>query len=241
MKPDILKDSGASLKHLYKHNLLPNLLSKRAKTFTRARSLRSEQLELISHDLSKLEDLLKHYQLDFPFFTKVDAWKTTSFDEEHDLWVLERIGWGVWKESYQLLFCLEALPIPKMPDAEVVSVNSASPPFLAAAQLLDWTKEIQSEDVLVSPLSELPLPLKEKAYPCLDELVWSLADTINQMESYQEEFQCYLEDRIQEYLERFDQELFHSKAEAIQSYFRSERRVELFYEFLESLGEAGRS
>lgn len=234
----LLEGAGGLLKAKPSHNLLPDILARRAKVLTRTRSIHADKLDRVEADVYQLEDLLKKYAVDFPFFIKVDAWKSYSPDPEYDLWVLERIGWGKWKDEYQVLFCLEGLPIPKMEDAEVVSVNSASPPFLISAKDLQWTEEILPEEVQASELARLPYALKEKVYPYLDELVLSLGETIDQMEAYGNEFSDYLEGKIDEYLKRFEHDPFHTRTEAIQAYFRSDRRVELFYEFLEALETA---
>gem|GEM_PF-4389241 len=214
-------------------NLLPLILEKRAKDFVRYRSISSSNIDSIEQKVRQLESLLNQYQMWLPFFAKVDAWKAYYKENHYDLWLLERIGWAKWKRGYGFLYVLEGLSIPKLENADVITVNSSSPPFLPAAHELNWSDQILAEETQVAPLLEIPNAVKEKVYPYLEEFLFHLSATLRQMEELDDEFSQYLDQKIEEYLSRIGTHDGDSDHRAIQKYFRIDRRVELFHEFLE--------
>lgn len=214
-------------------SLLPQLLESRAKEFIKYRSISRSDLPTIEAQMKQLESLLLKYKLSFPFFVKVDAWRAYCEEVNYDLWILERLGWGKWKDEYQFLYVMEGLTIPKLDNAEVISVNSASPPFLTGAQDLNWSEQIIAEEVQAATLGSVPSAVKEKAYPFLEDFLYNLSETLRQMETYDDEFSSYIEQKIDEYMDRIGDRGPQKKVDAIQKYFRIDRRVELFHEFLE--------
>lgn len=211
-------------------SLLPTLLAHRADEYNQFRFSNSKHFSKIEKEVLGLEKLLSNYKIDFPFFCKVDAWRAYHENVDQDLWILERIGWGKWKRKFRLLYVMEGLSIPRMGDAEIVTVNSLSPPFLGAARELCWTDEIFPEEVQACQLVKMPNALKEKTYPLLEEFASSLSVTLEKMEVYDKEFSEFLEDKIQDYIAKTGAE---TKANRIENYFRHDRRVELFHEFLD--------
>lgn len=214
-------------------NLLPTLLHRRASGMARFTSVNPRNIPQLEQELKHLENLLTKYKLNFPYFFKIDAWRAFQEEVSFDLWILERLGWGKWKNKYRLLYVMEGIPVPHLEDAEVVSVNSASSPYLVGAKDLAWSEEIHPEEVQASPIFELPNSIKEKAYPFLADFLESLAETIEQMETHNQEFDRFLESKIDEYFERIGSDRTKRRSTAIEKYFRQDRRVELFFEFLE--------
>lgn len=212
-------------------NLLPRLLERKAKEFMLISSALPKKSKEADKKISSLEVVLNDYQIDFPFFVKVDAWQSYTEIEDSDLWVLERIGWGRLKNKFTMLFVAEGICVPRVENAEIVSVNCSTPPFLASASRLDWKKEIGIDEVRACELTQLPDAMKEKTYQQLEEWCLDLAQTLNQMETYDREFSEFLEAKIAEYLDQPDfQDI---KSEQIRYYFHHDRKVELFQEFLD--------
>ena len=215
-------------------SLLPQILERQSREFKKySHHINPNDLSSVEAKLDRIESLLNRYEYYFPYFVKVDAWRAYCEDSNYDLWVLERIGWGRWNKENRLIFVMEGVSIPKLDNAEVISVNSASPPFLTGARELDWSEQILAEEVQAALVTELPNAVKEKIYPFLEEFLIQLSETISQMEKYDDEFSVYLEQKIDEYLERVGDGRKRRKSEAIHRYFTIDRRVELFYEFLE--------
>jgi len=217
-------------------NILPSLIERRAKSFVKYRSFRPQDIQLFEKEVVDAERMLQHHEFKWPFFIKVDAWKAYSEHPDLDLWVLERMGWGKWKRRHRFLYVMEGITIPKMQNAEVISVNSMSPPFLTAAEDLRWSDQIVAEDVQASQLDAIPNAIKEKAYPMFEECLYQMGETIIQMEKYEEPFSEFIDQKIDEYLGRVSTISSERKAsDAIEKHFRVDRRVELFYEFLEEI------
>jgi len=219
-------------------NFLPSLLMGLSKDLIKSLdSKRSEQD--FKRTVAHLERLLQTYSVSFPYFYKTEAWPSFADDERSmDLWVLERLGWGKWKSRFRLLYVMEGIPVPQMEDAEVISVNSNSSPYLVGAQPLRLEQEVRAEEVQVLSLGEIPEALREKTLFCLPDFLAQLAATLSQMEVYNQEFDEFVETKIDEYLDKIGCLRGKKKSVAIEKYFRSDRRAELFFEFLEKKSKA---
>jgi len=222
---------GKNVKSRIHSSLLPHLLEKKSRKFMTLSAGLPRKVKEIDQNLKSLEVLLNHYKIDFPFFLKVDAWPSYSDTDESDLWVLERIGWGRLKNRFCMLFVAEGISVTRVEDAEIVSVNCITPPFLGSASRLNWREEIGRDEVRACEMSQLPYAMKEKAFHYLEEWCDELAQTLNQMQTYDREFAEFVEAKISEYLEQPDFKGF--KTEQIRYYFHHDRKVELFNEFLE--------
>lgn len=214
-------------------SILPSILEKRAKAWLKFRLADHIAFEEGDRAVNSLEHLLRQYHLNFPFFIKIDAWKAFYESPDEDLWILERIGWGRWKKEFQLLYVTEGLSIPRLEDAEVISVNSSSPPFLMGACEMEWGEQMAPEQVQTCRLDELPQAMKDKAYPYLEELAMSLSETLEQMTAHESEFSEFLNQKVQEYLDKLGERPPEIKSKAITKYFRNDRRFELFQEFMQ--------
>ncbi len=212
-------------------NFLPELLRRRAAQWEK-REDRGEDIRL--DQLLSIESLFRDYHLSFPFFSKIDAWRAYNEESDHELWVLERVGWGEWNGEWSLLYCMEGISIPLMEDSEIITVNSISPPFLANAVDLEWSEEILADAVQVAKVGQLPDAIRYKLNLHIAKFLYELAETLTQMEIHQIEFEEYVEKRIREYTARLGDKL-PKKLDSIGKYFREERRVELFHDFLEEI------
>lgn len=212
---------------------MPQFLIQQSETFYQ-RTQGKLDYDEIEAQIGRIERMMKKYELSLPFFVKVDAWRAYTEESDFDLWILERLGWGRWKDEFRLVYAMEGLPIPHLEDAEIVTVNSASPPLLSTARELCWSEEIVAEEVHACPLTDLPEAIKQKVYPHIDQLLFDFGETLIQMDSCSDEFDLYLQSRIDDYLERIGLEEPDDTVDAIVHYFKNERRLELFQEFLES-------
>lgn len=225
-------EQGRDLKP-FTANLLPALLRKRARRIDKIlqQNPESASADLVQKEVEQVQALLQEYKMEFPYFFKVDAWRAYHEGPEMELWVLERVGWALWRDEPQFLYCMEGLAIPQLEDTEIISVNSASPPYLPAAREIIWTDEIAAEAVQVARLSELPKAVRNKAYFVFPRMLEELALLLTQMDQYGPEFKEFLDDKIEEYLLRTGEKQTR-RVDSIKTYFRSERRIELFQEFL---------
>lgn len=219
-------------------NFLPSLLMSLSREFSKASQSPSSDFDF-SRSIERLERVLRNYSVSFPYFYKTDAWRAFGGDEtQMDLWILERLGWGKWKTKFRLLYVMEGIPVPQIEDAEVISVNSNSSPYLVGARPLEFDEEILAEEVQVSALADVPEALREKALLCLADFAAIFAATLSQMEVYDQEFDQFVESKIDEYLDKIGCLRGKKKSLAIEKYFRNERRAELFFEFLEIKNKA---
>lgn len=212
-------------------NFLPQLLRRRAREWE---SSAEQGQESPRESFWSLEKILAEYGLPFTFFSKVDAWRAYQEIKDHELWVLERVGWAEWKGATRLLYCMEGITIPELENSEIVTVNSISPPFLTGAHELEWSEEILAEAVQVGAIEDLPEALRLKVSLHMPRFLRELADTLLQMEVHKQAFNDYVKSRIDEYVEKVG-ERQQRKLETIETYFKHERRVELFHDFMEKI------
>ncbi|TVQ78416.1 MAG: hypothetical protein EA369_06835 [Bradymonadales bacterium] len=213
---------------------LPKLLESRAEALL---SIEGQSLEPVLQQfdlaLGEIESQLRRFQHDFPLFLKVDAWRIGENAEGSEIWILERIGWGSWRGERQLIYVLECLELPRMEGAEVVSITTHSPPYLQAAVPLDWERELSDHEVQVVALSEAPPLLKEKLYPFVPEYLFFLSETLIQMNQHQTEFHDFVEEKVDEFVSEEPEAFDLRNRSQIQHYFKTERRAELFLEFMQ--------
>lgn len=221
--------------HLKQRNFLPRLLESRAEGLLQIEDESDDEI-VARFDLAirSIEDNLRRYALDFPLFSKIDGWKSPHQEEASEIWILERIGWGKWKRKNRLLYVVESIRIPVMPDAEVLSVNSNSPPYLQSATELDWESEIHPDEIQAIALDKAPPLLKEKAYPYLPEFLFFLSETLEQMAEHHQEFESFMEEKVEEFVQTSEKTRDRGKRSQIAAYFQTERKAELFLEFLQN-------
>jgi len=212
-------------------NFLPQLLRRRAREWEKAEE-RGQEASL--ENFWSLEQIIADYSLPFPFFSKVDAWRAYQEIKDHELWVLERVGWAEWKGATRLLYCMEGITIPELENSEIVTVNSISPPFLPAAHELEWSEEVLAEAVQVGAIEDLPEALRLKVSLHMPKFLRELADTLLQMDVHKQAFTAYVDARINDYVQKVGERQIR-KLETIETYFKHERRVELFHDFMEEI------
>jgi len=212
---------------------LPRYLESRAEKLLQLDDRQEDEiLPAFDSAIARIEESLRLYQLDFPLFLKVDAWRSPLQGSETELWTLERIGWGKWKRRSRFLYVIEAIAIPQLDEAEILTVNSNSPPLLAGAKELDWEQEIKADGIQAVSLSDAPLVFKEKAYPFIPEYLFYLSDTLQQMDLHQVEFQEYMDQKVDEFVRNKGKVGVETRRGAVHRYFQTEGRAELFLEFL---------
>jgi hypothetical protein len=215
---------------LLSKDFLPSLLRRRATEWEKRSSTHAD-LDL--KDWRQISSILKDYsRVEFPFFTKVDAWRAYGASDVNELWVLERLGWGEWKGEHQLLYSMEGIEVPSVEESEIVTISSITPPYLQIATELAWDQEIEGGSVQVAPLELLPEAIRLKVGLHTPKFLRELALTLDQMEEHQIEFAEYIRARIQEFTARLDPSQ-RKKIDQIDRYFWQERRIELFHDFLE--------
>jgi hypothetical protein len=213
---------------------LPRLLESRAESLLQIENQSDDQIiQRFDGAIGEIEENLQRYRLNFPLFSKVDAWKAPEVTGEAEVWILERMGWGNWKKKNRLLYVIESVSIPPMEGAEVLSVNSNSPPYLSAAKPIEWDCEILPDEVQAVPLKEAPPLLKEKSYPYLPEFLFFLSETLDQMALHHLEFADFMEEKVEEFVKSKATTRDKKRRSAIEEYFQTERRAELFMEFLQ--------
>ena len=213
-------------------NFLPNFLRRKAVEWERRNSQDpAEDLRIWKTLCSTLAD---YPILDFPFFSKVDAWRAYGEASDYELWVLERMGWAEWRGAPKLLYSMEGISIPSVEESEIITISSITPPYLAAATELLWDAEIEAGSVQVAAVEDLPEAIRFKLSMHMPKFLRELAETLDQMESHQLEFSDYIDARVEDYVTKLDASQ-KEKLSAIDRYFRQERRLELFHDFLEQI------
>lgn len=213
-------------------SLLPRLIQSQAKPFEQRRGQDFRTLSDLTDKIESIEKLLNQYKLDFPFFVEIGSSEIPVEEDDIQLWAFERMGWGKFQGQFQLLYVLEGLPIPKMPDAEVVGIHCLTPPPLDIADEFRDHSPLMAEEIRAVPLKTSPPEVKEGCYSFIPEFLLDMSDTIIQMTRHEKEFENFLNQKIQEAIDESGLRDSPDKIEEIEKYFRFDRRQEFFDQFL---------